>query len=279
MINGRGKHWCFTINNYDELAQERLRALAADKERVSYLVWGREKGERGTPHLQGFISFVNKCRWVSVKEAIGARCHIEVARGTPFEAASYCKKDADFEEFGQLPVGGGKRSDLDSIARSIQSGASLREIQESYGGTYLRYRRSIRDEIADRVPPRLHAPTVKILWGPTGTGKTRSVYDFHLLEKIYKHDGGDWFDGYDGHDVVLFDDYSGSDFKLTYLLKLCDRYPMRVPVKGGFVQFRPLVIYFTSNVDPSEWYQNAKQAHRDAFFRRVSEIIHMDHSA
>jgi len=118
---------------------------------------------------------------------------------------------------------------------------------------------------------------VKILWGPTGTGKTRSVYDFHDHDSVYKHDGGDWFDGYQGQEVVLFDDFSGSDFKLTYLLKLCDRYPMRVPVKGDFVHFRPKVIYFTSNVDPDEWYKNAISEHRAAFFRRVSEIIKMDH--
>jgi len=273
----RGRHWVFTLNNYDAADEQRLRALGAE-ERVSYLVWGREKGERGTPHLQGFISFALKVRWSTIKEALGVRCHIELARGTPQEASAYCKKDGDFEEAGSLPLGRGERSDLDSLARSIAGGASLREIQETFGGAYLRYRRAVRDEIAERVPPRDFQPTIKILWGPTGTGKTRSVYDFHNIEKIYKHDGGDWFDGYDGHDVVLFDDYSGSDFKLTYLLKLCDRYPMRVPVKGSFVQFRPRVIYFTSNLDPAEWYLNAKQVHRDAFFRRVSEIIHMDHS-
>lgn len=273
----RGRHWVFTLNNYVESEVERLRALPCP-ESVSYLVFGFEQGERGTPHLQGFVSFSAVKRLSQVKETVGVRAHIEIARGTPEEAAEYCKKDGKFEERGSLPLGRGSRSDLDTLARSIRSGASLSEIQETFGGTYLRYRRSIRDEVADRVPPRDFQPTVKILWGPTGTGKTRSVYDFHNIEKIYKHDGGDWFDGYDGHDIVLFDDYSGSDFKLTYLLKLCDRYPMRVPVKGSFVQFRPRVIYFTSNIDPNDWYSNARDVHRAAFFRRVSEIIHMDHS-
>lgn len=114
-----------------------------------------------------------------------------------------------------------------------------------------------------------------ILWGAPGTGKTRHVYDYHNHEKIYKHDGGSWFDGYQAHDVVLFDDFTGSDFKLTYLLKLCDRYPMRVPIKGDFVQFVPRVIYFTSNKDPKEWYIDALPAHQEAFFRRVSEIKEM----
>lgn len=276
MSGGRSKHWCFTLNNYLDHELESIRALGAQTKRVSYLVFGFEQGERGVPHLQGFVSFVEKRRFAFVKSVVGGRAHLEIARGTPSEAAEYCKKDGKFEERGCLPLGRGCRSDLDSLARSISSGASLQEIQETFGGTYLRYRRSIRDEIAERVPPRDFAPTVKILWGPTGTGKTRSVYDFHLVETIYKHDGGDWFDGYNGQDIVLFDDYSGSDFKLTYLLKICDRYPMRVPIKGSFVQFRPRVIYFTSNIDPVLWYANANEAHRAAFFRRVSEIIKMD---
>jgi len=272
------KHWVFTLNNFAVSDEERLADLWRSQ-CLTYLVYGREQGERGTPHLQGFISFQRKVRFCKVKEAVGSRAHCEVARGTPAEAAAYCKKDGAFVEFGELPAGRGARTELDDLARMLLDGASVAEIRRCYPGTYLKHRRAIRDEIRERVLPRDFKPTVKILWGPTGTGKTRSVYDFHLAENVYKHDGGDWFDGYNGQDVVLFDDFSGSDFKLTYLLKLCDRYPMRVPVKGDFVHFRPLVIYFTSNVDPEDWYKNAISEHRAAFFRRVSEIIKMDHSS
>lgn len=42
---GRGKHWCFTINNYDE--EEQVPA----PEDVEYIVMGKEVGEDGTPHI------------------------------------------------------------------------------------------------------------------------------------------------------------------------------------------------------------------------------------
>jgi Putative viral replication protein/RNA helicase len=275
------KHWVFTVNNYTDEECTRLRALHSEctSRRVTYLVFGREQGASGTPHLQGYIRLDRKCRLSWLKKEISSRGHFEVSRGSPLQAASYCKKDGDFEEFGELPGGRGARTELDALAGMLADGASLGEIRKTFPGLYIKHRRAIRDEIRERVLPRDSAPTVKVLWGPTGTGKTRSVYDYHIAESIYKHDGGDWFDGYTGQDVVLFDDFSGSDFKLTYLLKLCDRYPMRVPVKGDFVHFNPKVIYFTSNVDPEEWYKNAIPEHRAAFFRRVSEIVHMDHSS
>ena len=113
--------------------------------------------------------------------------------------------------------------------------------------------------------------------GKTGAGKTRSVMDnVDDPEDIYIHPGGQWFDGYDGQPIVLFDDYAGSEFKLQYLLKLLDRYPMQVPVKGGFVSFVPQEIYITSNLDPNDWYKNAHQEHVSAMFRRFTNVVNFE---
>lgn len=70
-----------------------------------------------------------------------------------------------------------------------------------------------------------------------------------------------------------FDDFGGSEFKLTYLLKLMDRYPMRVPVKGSFVNWVPKKIYITSNYSPKEWFPNAKDEHVKALFRRFKKVV------
>lgn len=116
--------------------------------------------------------------------------------------------------------------------------------------------------------------SVVVYWGRTGTGKTRAVFDnVNDKEDIYVHPGGNWFDGYDQHKIVLFDDYGGSEFKLTYLLKLIDRYPIRVPIKGGFTSWVPEEIYITSNRSPDSWYPNAHEEHIDAMFRRFTNIV------
>lgn len=83
-----------------------------------------------------------------------------------------------------------------------------------------------------------------------------------------------WFDGYEGQENVLFDDFHGGVFKLPYLLKLLDRYPMRVPVKGGFVQWKPRRIFITSNIDPDLWFSNANREHVAALNRRFTETFY-----
>jgi len=112
----QGKHWVFTLNNYTDENQEELRRVGIDESVCTYLVFGREVAESGTPHLQGYVRFKIGCRPERVKRLLGSeRYHIEQARGNPTQASDYCKKDGDYEEFGGLPAGNGKRSDLDRI--------------------------------------------------------------------------------------------------------------------------------------------------------------------
>jgi Putative viral replication protein len=114
----RAKRWCFTLNNYDDESQQRVRELATSSE---YLVFGREVGDSGTPHLQGFIIFKNQLRFNRVQELLPG-CHLSVAR-TVSQAAEYCRKDGDFEEFGTIPVDtSGKRSDIDSFKEAVENG-------------------------------------------------------------------------------------------------------------------------------------------------------------
>ena len=54
----------------------------------------------------------------------------------------------------------------------------------------------------------------------------------------------DWFDGYIGQDTAIFDDFRASGNRFSYILRIIDRYPMDVPVKGGFVYWNPKYIVF-----------------------------------
>jgi len=278
MPNG-AKHWCFTWNNYTNDDKQRLGTTATqllESGRIVYLVYGEEIGDSGTPHLQGFITFNKRTTLQATKRLLSPTVHLEQARGTPVQASQYCKKDGSYKEFGTCPKGRGGRSDLEQLSDRILAGASAKEIQEEFPSHYIRYRQNILASIRDMQPER-NAPThVVVLWGKTGAGKTRQVFNYHERGTIYVHTGENWFDGYDGQPVVLFDDYNGSEFKLSYLLKLLDRYPMRVPVKGGYVQWNPKQVYFTSNKDPKTWYANAHEEHQAALFRRINTIQHFD---
>lgn len=79
-----------------------------------------------------------------------------------------------------------------------------------------------------------------------------------ILKSIWSLPAGRdiWYDGYYGQPVALIDEFAGkaSRIALAQLLRILDRYPIRVPFKGGFIPFIPKKIYITSNVHPSQWY-------------------------
>lgn len=270
------KNYCFTLNNYSDVELQALAQASAElleSKSIRYMVYGREVGDSGTPHLQGFVSFNARKTLQTVKQIAGlSRAHLEPAKGTPLQAATYCQKDGDFVEYGTLPHGSGRRTDLHELYELIKSGASKQEIADKFPSQFIRYRNSILALIADHQEERDWECDVQVLWGRTGTGKTRKVFETHANAEIYVHPGESWFNGYEGQPVVLFDDFNGSEFKLSYLLKLLDRYKMKVPVKGGYVQWIPKTIYITSNKDPAAWYSNAIEEHRNAMFRRIKSI-------
>lgn len=271
MISSQSKFWVFTLNNYTQEELTLIRSLV-ETSNVSYVVIGMEIGEQGTPHVQGYLELSKRLRGRSVLKLSGmTRCHLETRQGTQEEATRYSKKDGIFEEYGELSVNDrGRRSDLESLKTDLDSGKSLMEISDTHFATYLRYERSITKYRALRDTSRNWLPDVQVFWGKTGTGKTRKVYEENV--DIYTHAGDRWFDGYEGQEVVLFDDFDGSVFKLAYLLKLLDRYQMRVPVKGGFIQWVPKKIYITSNINPQLWYSGANAEHQAALMRRLASI-------
>lgn len=271
MPNG-SKHWCFTLNNYSEDDVALLRAIGSERNGINYLVFGREIGESGTPHLQGFVSFSNRRTLRYARNLISDRAHFEAAKGSPDQAGEYCKKEGKYEEFGECPRGRGTRNDLASAVAAVKAGASRRVLLEEHATAYSRAYKMLNEALLVYSKSRDWMPVTTVYWGETGTGKTRKA--FEDCETVpYMHSGGMWFDGYDGHENVIFDDFGGSEFKLTYLLKLLDRYPMRVPVKGGFVSWIPKNIYITSNYSPKEWFPGAKDEHVKALFRRFFKIM------
>lgn len=267
------KHWCFTLNNYTDEDVARVKTLGGERGEVDYLIFGRETGESGTPHLQGFVSFKRKKRLAQVKRAIGNRIHAEAAKGSPQQNKAYCEKQGDSTEFGECPRGRGSRNDLAVAVAAVKAGASRRLLIEEHVTAYSRAHRVLGEALLIYARTRDWAPIVRVYFGETGIGKTRRAFE-ETESAPYMHSGGNWFDGYDEHSDVIFDDFGGSEFKLTYLLKLLDRYPMRVPVKGAFVNWVPRRIWITSNYSPKEWFPNAKDEHVKALLRRFTQVVH-----
>ncbi len=270
----RSKNWCFTLNNYTPEELTLYSKLVETHENVVYCVFGRERGEEGTPHLQGYLQLGTRLRLGQIRR-ICPRAHLEARKGSHVQARDYCMKDGHSLEEGEPEeVQQGKRNDLVALKNDLDAGKRNRDIADNHFGSFLKYQRGINAYRLARAKDRDWMCSVVIYWGRSGAGKTRSVIDnIPDREDIYIHPGEPWFDGYDQHPIVLFDDFGGSEFKLTYLLKLLDRYPMRVPIKGGYVQWVPKEIYITSNQDPMLWFARALPEHVNALMRRVTNIV------
>ncbi len=98
------------------------------------------------------------------------------------------------------------------------------------------------------------------LIGDTGTGKTRWAMDTYpdAFVAPAKKGSGMYFDGYEDHEVVIFDELYGNMFSHKELLRVTDRYPLKLAIHGGYVNFRPFTIVITSNAHPGDWYNNEK---------------------
>ncbi len=125
--------------------------------------------------------------------------------------------------------------------------------------------------------PREDEPVVRVFWGPTGSGKSRTA-GVEAAEcgsgpdDIYWHPGGSkWWPGYDGHGVAIIDDFRPRDWKFNYLLRLLDRNPLQVEIKGGYRQFRSRFIFITCPAHPDAWYLEEGEDVVQ-LLRRITEI-------
>lgn len=87
----RARGWCFTLNNYGENEVDTITQQLLGAEWVI----GREVGENGTPHLQGYIYYKNARSFEHIKKLI-PKGHIEKAKGNKRQNYDYCTKDGNY---------------------------------------------------------------------------------------------------------------------------------------------------------------------------------------
>lgn len=247
---------------------------------IRYASWQMESGlESGYEHVQIYLELTRSCRLSQMKKPKGlSRAHWEPRRGTRDEARAYCMKEetrvSGPYEFGVWIDGPGHRMDTHMISDMVRRGLSEREIADDIGDRFLvRYRGIQRLMYIQSVHERFRPIHCSVIWGASGTGKTRYCYENY--ENIYKipfRDGSNlWFDGYERHNVLLIDDFYGW-IPYAFMLHLLDGYPLQLPVKGGFAWAHYTIVIITSNKPPDAWYSFGMT---DALRRRLTYIKKM----
>nr|QOR29571.1 replication associated protein [Bat associated circovirus] len=254
---------CFTLNNYTEEEEKKF----FEWDQWKYIVIGREIGESGTPHLQGYGELLGRKRLTTLKK-FDVKAHWENLKSTPEAASNYCKKDGNFQERGEISSSKNKKKELQEWIKIVKE-ANMRKLLEEPPNLstcklmekYLTYLEPVRNE----------KPTVTWLWGASGTGKSRKAQEL-AGDDVYWKDGEKWWDGYDRHESIIIDDFRASNMKFNYLLRLLDRYPMRVEVKGGYRQLNSKNIFITTIVHPDKVYQLEDEPIKQ-LMRRIDKII------
>lgn len=187
---------------------------------------------------------------------VGSRAHIERSKGTDEQNRTYCSKSGDFIEFG-TPIGQGRRSDLDRVVQMVKSGTgTYQTIAEECPREFIKFHKGIKELLIQIRPPtdRDFKTEVSIFVGEPGSGKSKRAYEeAKAFGDVYYKPRGDWWDGYHQQQSIIIDDFYGW-IKYDELLKITDRYPYRVPIKGGYEIFNSRRIYITSNNTIDKWY-------------------------
>jgi len=254
--------WCFTLNNYDELDITQLRIYKPlqffSNTDIRYCIFGKETGESGTKHLQGYIELSKPQRLSGMKKILD-KAHWEIRRGSREQARDYCKKDGDFEERGDWEAGGqGTRNDLRAVMEKIKNGDKMINIIEEMPEIVSRNLRFVEkyNSLCERENTKeFRKVEVHAYVGDAGTGKTKKAMEENNDVFVVNCDETFPFDGYDGEKTILLDDFYGG-MKYGQILRILDGHQCRVNVKGGhrYAQWTKVII--TSNKMPELWYSS-----------------------
>ena len=150
-MTSQAKRWVFTINNYSNEEELSLHLHGTNVENppceFTYLIFGKERGDNGTPHLQGYFVLSTKLRLHQIKGIVGfERAHLEIARGSNAQASDYCKKEGDFTEYGALPPAPGNAAHFAQLrdwVASQESKPTLKDVWDVFPTLAARYRSAV----------------------------------------------------------------------------------------------------------------------------------------
>lgn len=276
------KNWVFTLNNPTEEEEEAIKSKVPGV--IKYLIYQKETGESGTPHLQGYAQFVQKVRFTQVKNHIGQRAFVDKRKGSHDEARDYCRKEEgrieDPVELGEPTLGRGQRNDLLAVKAALDAGGTVQQVADNHFEHWVKYSRAFKEYvILKRQKNRDWITFTTVYWGEPGVGKTRRIVEEAGANAYWlpKPCGQNiWFDGYDGEEDVVIDEFYGW-IPRDLMQRMCDRYPLLVPTKGGFVPFLAKRIWITSNAAPDNWWPRlGLGAMRRRLTGDFGTVLHMD---
>lgn len=263
---------------------------------LSYFCMADEQGAQFHSHV--FVVFSSRVRFSMIKRYF-PEFHIETCKGSVSDNVCYIKKSGkweldeskqektiagSFESFGaQPPDSKGRRNDMSDLYQMISDNMTNAEILAVNQDYILQIDKL--DKVRTILLTERYKDAVRLdleviyIFGVTGTGKTRGVFEQHGYSNVYRvTDYLHPFDSYNCQPVIVFDEFRSS-LKLKEMLLYCDIYPIELPSRytNKFACYNK--VYIISNWELERQYpdiQREDQESWQAFLRRIHKVIHYE---
>ena len=267
--NSQSRKWTLVINNPLEAGLDHS-AIKEILQRFSpaYYCMADETASTGTYHTHLFFYAPSPVRFSTIKSRFPV-AHIEKAYGTVQDNRAYIRKegrwaDTDkaetsvpgtFEEWGEAPPERAeKHPEMFRLVQNIREGLTTTEIIDDNPSMAFRVRDIdlLRQTLtAEKYAVENRPLQVSYLYGASGSGKTRSIYESHDPRNIYRVTNyraarGISFDGYHGQEVLVFEEFS-SQIPIEDMLNYLDIYPLALPARYNDKTACYTKVYITSN--------------------------------
>ena len=293
----QSRKFLLTINNPESAGMTHEEIIdRAQKFNPDYFCMADEIGASGTYHTHVYLYSESPMRFETVKKRFPT-AHIDKAAGSSRSNRDYIRKEGkwantdkadtrvegSFKEFGTIPDESEEKAPrMARLMKHIQEGLSnveILQIDPSYGFK-IREMDQLRQQLLnDKYIRENRKVTVHYIYGDSGTGKTRSIFEKHPATDIcritsYPPRGNVLFDSYKGQPVLVFEEFH-SQISISDMLNFLDIYPVMLPARYYDRVACYTEVYITSNIPLEEQYpeiQKCKLETWKAFLRRIHTV-------
>ena len=261
-----------------------------------YFCMADEIATTGTYHTHAYLFSHSPMRFSTVKRRFPT-AHIEKALGTSKENRDYIRKEGKWEatakvetrvegtffEFGERPSAAEENAPkMFQLLQDVEDGFTTLEIIKNNPGFAFKGKDidSLRETLtSEQYKTGVRDVKVHYLYGDTGTGKTRGIFERHKAEDIcrvtdYGNRTGLRFDAYHGQPVLVFEEFH-SQVPIDAMLNYLDIYPLMLPARYNDRVACYTTVYITSNLPLEGQYEEIQLFKPEtwrAFLRRIDTV-------
>lgn len=274
--NPTARTWLITrnISELEELDPYTYLRDLFEKTKARYVVGQLERGKNtNRDHIQAFANYESSVRQTWLK-AYCSKANLTIVRVNN-GADTYCMKtDTRVDgpwQFGEKPKKRNSAFDWNEIYMSAKKGL-FDEIPTSILLRHYGNLQKIRKDNLE-IKDSSHMRGI-FIYGVSGIGKSTLIPMLFPDYKIYRKPHNKWFDGYNGEELIVWDDIKPDEvqYHVTNFKLWTDSLAVSGEIKGGSVFLNHKYFIFTSQYSFKDCFATSEDY--DAMYRRTF-VYHM----